>query len=200
MPDAARAPYDVDRLVDVAVAVFLEQGYDRASMGDIARASGLGKSSLYHHVSGKEELLDRGVGRALDVLIGMLEEAEADSSGPAVERLRRIVRRTVEITIDHLPEVALLLRVRGNSEAERHAVDRRREFDRRVSHVVREAMQNGSIRDDVDPLVATRLVFGMTNSMVEWYRPRGAAQRELLVDAVERLVFDGLQGLPPGGS
>jgi AcrR family transcriptional regulator len=200
MPDAARAPYDVDRLVDVAVAVFLEHGYDRASMGDIARASGLGKSSLYHHVSGKEELLDRGVGRALDVLIGMLEEAEADSSGLAVERLRRIVRRTVEITMDYLPEVALLLRVRGNSEAERHAVDRRREFDRRVSRVVREAMENGSIRDDVDPLVATRLVFGMTNSTVEWYRPRGAAQRELLVDAVERLVFDGLQGLPRAGS
>ena len=198
MPDAARAPYDVDRLVDVAVEVFLQHGYDRASMGDIARASGLGKSSIYHHVSGKEELLDRGVGRALDVLIGMLDETEA-GSGPAVERLRLIVRRTVEITVDYLPEVALLLRVRGNSEAERHAVERRREFDRRVARVVREAMEHGSIRDDVDPLVATRLVFGMTNSTVEWYRPRGAAQREVLVDAVERLVFDGLQGLPRAG-
>ena len=199
MPEAARAPYDVDRLVDVAVEVFLQHGYDRASMGDIARASGLGKSSLYHHVSSKEELLDRGVGRALDVLIGMLDETEA-GSGPAVERLRLIVRRTVEITMEHLPEVALLLRVRGNSAAERRALDRRRDFDRRVARVVREAMEAGSIRDDIDPLVATRLVFGMTNSTVEWYRPRGAAQREQLVDAVERLVFAGLQGLPPAGS
>jgi AcrR family transcriptional regulator len=198
MPDAARAPYDVDRLVDVAVEVFLRHGYDGASMGDIARASGLGKSSLYHHVSGKEELLDRGVGRALDVLIGMLNETEA-STGPAVEQLRFIVRRTVEITVDYLPEVALLLRVRGNSAAERHAMDRRREFDRRVARVVRAAMENGSIRQDVDPLVATRLVFGMTNSTVEWYRPRDAAQRGLLVDAVERLVFTGLQGLPQVG-
>ena len=199
MPDAARAPYDVDRLVDVAVEVFLEHGYDRASMGDIARASGLGKSSIYHHVSGKEELLDRGVSRALDVLVGMLDETEALSS-PAVERLRLVVRRTVEITMDHLPEVALLLRVHGNSEAERRVLDRRRDFDRRVARVVRAAMEDGSIRDDVDPLVATRLVFGMTNSTVEWYRPRGAAQREQLVDAVERLVFGGLQGLPEAGS
>jgi AcrR family transcriptional regulator len=195
MPDAARVPYDVDRLVDVAVEVFLLHGYDRASMGDIARASGLGKSSIYHHVAGKEELLDRGVGRALDALIGMLDEAESRPA-PAIDRLRLIVRRTVETTMDYLPEVALLLRVRGNSEAERHAMSRRREFDRRVAGVVREAMDNGSIRDGVDPLVATRLVFGMTNSTVEWYRPRGAAQRELLVDTVERLVFDGLQGLP----
>jgi hypothetical protein len=60
-------------------------------------------------------------------------------------------------------------------------------------------MENGSIRQDVDPLVATRLVFGMTNSTVEWYRPRDAAQRGLLVDAVERLVFTGLQGLPQVG-
>ena len=199
MPDAARAPYDVDRLVDVAVEVFLEHGYDRASMSDIARASGLGKSSIYHHVAGKEELLDRGVGRALDVLIGMLDETEALST-PAVERLRLIVRRTVEITMDHLPEVALLLRVRGNSAAERRALDRRRHFDRRVAHVVREAMEDGSIRDDVDPLVATRLVFGMTNSTVEWYRPRGATQRDQLTNAVDRLVFGGLQGLPVPGS
>jgi hypothetical protein len=49
-------------------------------------------------------------------------------------------------------------------------------------------------------VVATRLVFGMTNSTVEWYRPRDAPQRELLVEAVERLVFDGLQGLPPARS
>src|SRR2546423_1835057 len=142
MPDAARTPYDGHRLVDVAVEVFLQHGYDRASMGDIARASGLGKSSIYHHVAGKEELLNRGVGRALDVLIGMLDEAET-RSGAAVDRLRLIVRRTVEITVDYLPEVALLLRVRGNSEAERHAVDRRREFDRRVARVVRDAMENG---------------------------------------------------------
>lgn len=200
MPDDGRAPYDVDRLVDVAVEVFLQHGYDRASMVDIARASGLGKSSLYHHVSSKEELLDRGVGRALDVLIGMLDETEASEALEAIERLRLIVRRTVEITMDHLPEVALLLRVRGNSAAERHAVERRRAFDRRVARVVREAMENGSIRDDLDPLVATRLVFGMTNSTVEWYRPRGAADREVLVDAVERLVFAGLQGLPPARS
>jgi hypothetical protein len=43
--------------------------------------------------------------------------------------------------------------------------------------------------------LVTRLVFGMINSIVEWYRPdaRGATGREV-ADAVVRLVFSGLRG------
>ncbi len=46
--------------------------------------------------------------------------------------------------------------------------------------------------------LATRLLFGMINSIVEWYRPEGpdgrsgAGEREV-VDAVARLVFGGLR-------
>ncbi len=42
--------------------------------------------------------------------------------------------------------------------------------------------------------LATRLVFGMINSMVEWYRPdgRGVSEREA-ADAVVQLVFSGLR-------
>ena len=36
---------------------FLVRGYDATSMEDLSRATGMAKSALYHHVSGKEELL-----------------------------------------------------------------------------------------------------------------------------------------------
>ncbi|WP_245484907.1 helix-turn-helix domain-containing protein, partial [Ciceribacter ferrooxidans] len=48
----------------MAVRVFLERGYDGASLDDVARAAGITKASVYYHVSSKEELLERGVGRA----------------------------------------------------------------------------------------------------------------------------------------
>jgi hypothetical protein len=44
-----------------------------------------------------------------------------------------VVRRSVDVLAAELPYVTLLLRVRGNTGAERWALERRREFDRRLA-------------------------------------------------------------------
>ena len=75
-----------------------------------------------------------------------------------------------------LPYVTLLLRVRGNTDTERWAMERRREFDHQVAELLKRAAADGDLRADVDVRLATRLLFGMINSIVEWYRPgRGGA-------------------------
>src|SRR5258708_32069674 len=108
-------------MLDVAVGGFRERGYDGSTLDDVARAAGITKASIYYHVRSKEELLARGVGRALDALFAVLDEPPA-KTGRSAARLKYIVRRTIEITVDQLAEVALLLRVRGNTPAERRAL------------------------------------------------------------------------------
>ncbi len=124
----ARKPYDIDSLTDVALRVFAERGYDGASMDDVARAAGISKASIYHHVESKETLLARGLERALDALFAVLSEQAAER-GPAVERLAFIVRRAAETTLTLLPELSVLFRLRANSRAAREAIARRRSFD-----------------------------------------------------------------------
>ena len=63
-PIEKKARYDVESLLAVAVQVFRERGYDGTSMDELARAAGITKSSFYHHVKGKEELLRRSLDRA----------------------------------------------------------------------------------------------------------------------------------------
>jgi hypothetical protein len=96
-----------------------------------------------------------------------------------------------------LPYVTLLLRVRGNTTTERAALERRREFDHRVADLLKAAVAQGDLRGDVEPRLATRLLFGMINSIVEWYQPHAAGTGEhddaAVVDAVVRLAFDGLR-------
>ena len=115
--------------------------------------------------------------------------------GTAAARLEYVVRRMVEVLMAELPYVTLLLRVRGNTDTERWALERRREFDRRVAGLLKDAAAEGEVRTDVEVRLATRLVFGMINSIVEWYRPagRGGAGEREVVDAVVRLVFGGLR-------
>ncbi|MGW4285620.1 TetR/AcrR family transcriptional regulator [Streptomyces sp. NPDC004673] len=193
MTTAKRDTYTPETLLSVAVEVFNERGYDGTSMEHLSRAAGISKSSIYHHVSGKEELLRRAVSRALDGLFAILDEEHARVGRP-VDRLEHVVRRMVEVLISELPYVTLLLRVRGNTEAERWALERRRDFDHRVAELLRAAAADGDVRGDVEVRLATRLVFGMINSVVEWYRPEpgGAGGREV-ADAVVRLVFAGLR-------
>lgn len=186
-----RPPYNLDDIVDIAVRVFLERGYDGTSMEDLSRAAGISKSSFYYHVSGKEELLEHGVNRALDALFGVLDEPAA-LEGRAAERLRHILRRMVEIVAERLPEVALLVRANGNTKAEQRALEQRREFDRTVTRLMRQAIRDGDVRTTAEPGLATRLVLGMAVSMVSWYRPEGSISAADLVAAVEDLALHGL--------
>jgi AcrR family transcriptional regulator len=194
-----RPGYDLESLLAVAVAVFNERGYDGTSMEDLSRRLGISKSSIYYHVDSKEDLLALALDRALDGLFAVADEvkvaAEERVSGePAIVRLERLVRGSVHVLADRLPYVTLLLRARGNTSTEREALVRRREFDQIVADLVAEAEQDGDIRPDVDPAVTARLLFGMVNSLVEWYRPgRRAASAAELADAVCAVAFDGLR-------
>jgi AcrR family transcriptional regulator len=186
-----RRPYDIDTLTDVALRVFAERGYDGASMDDVARAAGITKASIYHHVSGKEALLERGLSRALDALFAILAEPDVQR-GRAAERLKLIVTRVAETTLRLLPELTVLFRARGTSKSERTALERRREFDRVVTDLVRAAQRDGDLRADLDPRLLVRLVFGMSNSVVEWYRPGGMLGAEHVTATVVGMVFEGI--------
>lgn len=194
MTTTRRDTYTPETLLTVAVRIFNERGYDGTSMEHLSKAAGISKSSIYHHVSGKEELLRRAVSRALDGLFGILAEEQA-RVGTAVQRLEHVTRRTVEVLIAELPYVTLLLRVRGNTDTERWAMERRREFDQQVADLLKEAVADGDLRSDVELRLATRLLFGMINSIVEWYRPdaRGASSGEQVADAVVQMAFAGLR-------
>jgi AcrR family transcriptional regulator len=190
-----RPGHSLESLLAVAVAVFNERGYEATSMDELALRAGITKSAIYHHVPGKEELLRLAVDRALDGLFAVTREPEA-TTGPAIGRLEHVVRGSVRVLTAELPFVTLLLRVRGNTDVERAALERRREFDRIVSDLVRAAEREGSVRPDVDPAVIGRLLFGTVNSLTEWYRPGGLLTADDLANALVATTFDGLRTAP----
>ncbi|WP_431797198.1 TetR/AcrR family transcriptional regulator [Microbacterium kunmingense] len=183
---------DREHVLAVAVALFIEKGYDATSVADLADRLGVTKSALYHHFSSKEELLGLALDDALTALEGVFDEP----SGDAGAQLERVLRGAVRVLVEKLPEVTLLLRVRGNGRVEQAALERRRAFDHRVSEVVTRAQDEGMLRPDVDPAVATRLVFGMVNSLTEWYRPGGALDADALADTVLATALEGLRPRP----
>lgn len=194
----ARRPYDIDSVTDVAFRIFAERGFDAASMEDVARAAGITKASIYHHVPSKEALLARGLDRALSALFSVLEQPAVTTGTPRA-RLAAIVLHVAEITMSMRAEVSVLFRVRGNSATERDAMERRRTFDARVTELVREAQAVDQVRKDIDPALIVRLIFGMSNSVVEWYRPDGRMPAATIAAAIEYIAFTGIEADRPEG-
>jgi AcrR family transcriptional regulator len=187
-----RPGYDVGSLVDKAVEVFTVKGFDGTSMEDLSRSLGISKSAIYHHVTSKDELLEFAIGRALDGLAKIVEENRRLATS-AIEQIEHLIRRSVHVLIAQKPSVTLLLRVRGNSDVERRALERRRAFDRYTANLVVDAVQEGSVRPDTDPALTARLIFGMVSSLTEWVRPVTDTEERALADAICAMAFDGIR-------
>ncbi|MUL41149.1 TetR/AcrR family transcriptional regulator [Streptomonospora sp. PA3] len=194
-PRRGRPGYDQETVLRCAIDLFNRRGYDGTSVGDLARELGLTKSAIYHHFPSKSYLLQAALSEALDALTEVIDTAVASENGSsetAYERLESAVRQAVQVLVDHLPAVTLLLRVHGNSDVELDALRRRREIDAKLADLVRAAADEGSLRADIPPELTSRLLFGMVNSLVEWYRPEGRYDAAAIADAVTRLAFEGL--------
>lgn len=71
-------------------------------------------------------------------------------------------------------------------------------FDHHVTELVAAAQADGAVRADIDASTATRLIFGMMNSVVEWYRPGGAVDRDQVAHDILTIALDGLRARPQG--
>ncbi len=188
-----RPRYDLELLLDVAIEEFTKRGYDGTSIEHLSAATGLSKSSLYHHVDGKEHILRLGLERAVTPLLALLGEPAA-REGKAIDRLTYVLRRQIEILADQIAAVSLLLHVRGNTETERWALEQRRQYDAFVADLVRAGVAEGDLRADLDPAVVARLLSGTVNSLTEWYRPgHGSLTAEALADTVLSSSLAGLR-------
>jgi AcrR family transcriptional regulator len=194
-PRRGRPGYDQETVLRRAIDLFNRQGYEGTSIGDLARELGLTKSAIYHHVPSKEHLLAAALDEALDGLSAAIDGAvTGEPDGSAYDRLRTAVEQSVGVLVRHLPAVTLLLRVHGNSEVELAALARRRALDDTLAGLVQAAADEGALRSDIPPDLISRLLFGMVNSLVEWYRPDGAVDPDDLARALADLAFEGLTG------
>jgi AcrR family transcriptional regulator len=188
-----RPGYDQQGVLDGAVELFNLHGYDATTMDMLAARLKLSKGAIYHHISSKEQLLELALDRAL----GALERVLADSRGrgDAAAQLVFLMEGAVEVLARELPSVTLLLRLRGNSRVERDALARRGKFDAHVTDLISEAQRDGTIRHDIDPGVASRMLFGMLNSLTEWYRPDGHGDGPRIAADMLTVALDGLRAL-----
>src|SRR4051794_41932442 len=72
-----------DRILDVATALFLGDGFGATSIEAVAKRAGVSKRTFYHRFSGKEMLFEAGVPRIIEGRTAPFHQARPNPPTPA---------------------------------------------------------------------------------------------------------------------
>jgi len=182
-----RAVRSRDDVVRTAGKLFAERGYHGTSMRDLAAELGLLGSSLYSHISSKEDLLVEVVEKGAHLFQSSADAALA-TSGTAANRLKALVAGHVDVVLDHLDEVRTFLNEAGVlDEVHRSRVLAARD---RYEASYREVLSEMKV---ADPKLATIFLLSILNALERWYRPTGSLQRQDLVDEILGFALNGIR-------
>jgi len=157
-------------ILRAAVAVMGEDGYEGASMREIAARAGVSVAALYYHFPSKQDLLREFVDGAYDVFLARLDRRLAATAATASARLDEIVSSLIAAHL-HDEWAQLAANVAGReytrlAPPERAAIEEKR---RRLLDLVTEVIIQGGASGEFrvgEPRETARAVIALCTSVV----------------------------------
>lgn len=177
-----------------ATRLFRLRGYHATSMRDLGEALGMHRGSLYHYITGKDELLWAILNRALDVLEARVVPVLEDEARPPVDRLRLAIGEHLRVAAEHADELSLIqIELRAlTPERRREIIDRRNDYENRWRAAIAAGIDDGSLRA-FDVSLAGIGILSACNWFTQWYRPDGRMSVDQIADAFAELFLRGLR-------
>lgn len=178
-----------DGILAAAEQIFTERDYQDVQMDDVARASAVGKGTLYRYFRNKRELYLAVTFEGIDRLHRELETV-TQAAEPAVQKLERIVRCTLGHFWDRRRFFAFIHQNEHKPDRDvREWFRQRQRLVELVQGTVDEAIAAGQVRA-VDSRIVTEMLFGMLRG-VNRYRTRDD-HLDALVDAILDTLMNGV--------
>jgi AcrR family transcriptional regulator len=175
-----------------AARLFAERGYHGTSIGDLAKAMGVQKGSLYAHIESKQDLLYEAMREGAEAFHAALDEIPDDLR--VTERIRLALRAHLRVVAEQLDIATVFVREWRYLEGDRAAefLAERRRYEERFRALFREGRELGELRTDLDDQAATLLVLSAANWAYTWLPPD--ADTAALADRFFAILLDGIRG------
>jgi TetR/AcrR family transcriptional regulator, cholesterol catabolism regulator len=175
-----------------AARLFAERGYHGTSIGDLAKALGVQKGSLYAHIDSKQDLLYDAMQEGARAFHDALD-AVPDDVLPT-ERIRLALRAHLRVVAEQLDVATVFVREWRYLEGDRaeEFLAERRRYEERFRALFREGRERGGLRTDLDEGAAVLLVLSAANWAYTWL-PEGADTDEL-ADRFFAILVEGVRG------
>jgi len=189
-------------ILDYAIEVFAEKGYEGASMRDLSRLSGISLAGLYYYFESKEKLLYIIQQHTFTTIIERLRQRLAATADPE-ERIRIFVHNHVDFSLAKTKAMKVLSHeddvLKDGFGAELAAI--KREYYRICFGLVDELVKAEGLRSSprsIATRTAVMTLFGTLNWIYTWYNPRVDPGADVLAREFSDLFLEGIRG--GGGS
>jgi AcrR family transcriptional regulator len=159
-------------ILKAAAELFAEEGFEGASMRELATRAGCSPANVYHHHRNKYDLFVTIIEASMMLHLAGLRAALAAHEDP-VEQLRETITNHLRLHMER-PEFRLLRSdfhpLRG--EERRRFIEERDEYERGVRAIVIRAKKMGLV-DVEDPKLTVMVTLDGCTQVHNWYRPDG---------------------------
>jgi AcrR family transcriptional regulator len=183
-----------EALVQIAAELFAERGYRATTVRHIGDAAGVLSGSLYHHFDSKETILDELLSSYLDELLDTYRTI-AKAGDPPAATLRELLHASFRSLSEHRAAITVLQNERNylRTLPRFGYLTKSEEEVRRIwITVLRDGMESGDFRSDLDPVVTYRFLRDSVWVAVRWFRADGPLSADELADRYLMLIFHGL--------
>lgn len=185
-------------ILDAAQRVFVEKGFAKASVSEIAREAGVTKSLIHHHFGSKQALWGE-VKHHSFAEYSNAQKQILDEPGFDAELLRRSIEEYFRF-LRRNPQFPRLVHWMHLEEAERQGFEPAEDLTRMGEQKIRQAQEAGELRDDVEPFYMLVSFLGLA---LHWHQAkehhccRMEEADELLddeayLDALLKIYFEGV--------
>ncbi len=179
-------------IVETAAALFARDGFNGASVADIAKRGKISKSLIYHYYTSKEDIL-------YDVMISHVRELEAAAEEIASDetsaetKLRDLTHRFMALYVGAADRHKVLLNDLDNVPKSKRAeiVSVQRGLIETVRQMLVEIEPKLSKKPGA-AFAAAMLYFGTINWTHTWFNPEGAVNADTMAEMAVDLTLGGL--------
>jgi len=185
-PRSKRSAETRERILAAATEVFARSGFHGARVADIAEQAGIAYGLVYHYFRNKDDILAAIFSERWAQYIGYLHEV-GRMPLPFAERMRRLVHFWVEISRREPDLMTIMINEisRSYEFLESHDIGTVLVAFDAIESMIQEARDKGEVARDLDPQLATYIVFGAAEMVLTGY-VIGTLQR----DSAEAFAHD----------
>jgi AcrR family transcriptional regulator len=181
-----------EKIKKSAIKLFYKKGYFATSMSTIARATGIRKSSIYHHYSTKEDILLDIFRTSMNDLQDVLQ-TRLDAAAGARERMQAAICCHIIFHIERQKEAIIAdSELRGLTATNfKEIIQMRDDYEKKIQGVLEEGVAEG-IFVDSDIKVISYAILSMCTAVCTWFNKSGRLSKEEVADIYSAFILKGL--------
>lgn len=173
----------VQKILDAALHLFLEKGYEQTTILDIVEnMGGMTRGAFYHHFKSKEEVLD-ALGDKLFFDNNPFEKVKQQTNLTGIEKLKYLMQQSTENTDSRQISIMSVQAMQSPAFLKKFIDDNRDVVAPSYQELIDEGVKDGSIQTTHPKLLSQLLAF-LTNF---WTLPTIYPSSE--EGSIERLIF-----------